>query len=218
MKKLHRTVGVSGVAFGLALAAVLAAPVGAQTAFTSQMDLGARGTQVTALQQYLATDSTVYPSGLITGYFGNLTRQAVINFQVKNGISAVGRVGPQTLAKLNELSGGMTGADMSAADIYNVNVSTVNPTMATVSFNSNENVSAKLFVSASPLVMNEAEANFTEPYISGQSVIDLNAARSTSPLVTVTGLTPGTTYYYVVLAKDVSGNVSVTRPSTFIAR
>jgi len=41
--------------------------------------------------------------GPVNGNFFNLTRQAVIKFQETNGISAVGRVGPQTRAKLNEL-------------------------------------------------------------------------------------------------------------------
>ena len=215
MKNFSRSLAISAV--GLALTAAVALPAFAQgVVFTTQMQVGSRGAQVTALQQYLASDATIYPSGLVTGYFGGLTKQAVLNFQVRYGISAVGRVGPITLAKLNELSGGVIGADLSAPTMTNVSVSTVNPGIATFSFNTDENASAKVFLSSSPLVMAEAEANFTEPYISGQ--VYANATRSTSQSVNVSGLVVGNTYYYVVLAKDAAGNVSVTRQASFIAR
>ena len=53
----------------------------------------------------------MYPQGIISGYFGNLTRQAVEKFQCAYGIvcfgveknTGHGRVGPQTALKLNEL-------------------------------------------------------------------------------------------------------------------
>ncbi len=218
MKNLYRTIGIGTIATSLAIAASLASVAGAQGAFTTQMQVGSRGAQVTMLQQYLAGDPTIYPSGLVTGYFGNLTRQAVINFQVRYGISAVGRVGPITLAKLNELSGGNVGGDVSAPIIVNPSVSTVNPGLATFSIASNENVSEKVFLSTSPIAMTEAQANFTEPFVSGQAYTDGNASRSTSPLVTATGLTAGVTYNYVILVKDAAGNVSVTRPASFVAR
>lgn len=56
----------------------------------------------------------VYPEGLITGFFGNLTRQAVVRFQEKyaseilvpSGLSGgTGFVGPATRKKMNELLG-----------------------------------------------------------------------------------------------------------------
>ncbi|MDE2001839.1 MAG: peptidoglycan-binding protein [Patescibacteria group bacterium] len=75
------------------------------TAFNREMEIGMSGPDVTALQQYLAKDPALYPQGLVTGYFGSLTRKAVRAFQKKYGISQVGRVGPQTLAQLNKLSG-----------------------------------------------------------------------------------------------------------------
>ena len=53
----------------------------------------------------LSEDPTIYPAKLITGYFGNLTREAVKRFQAKHGIDPLGIVGPKTRAKLNELSG-----------------------------------------------------------------------------------------------------------------
>ncbi len=58
-----------------------------------------QGSDVAELQKRL-TDEGVY-SGPITGYFGPLTQAGVKEYQIKNGISAIGVVGPLTRAKLN---------------------------------------------------------------------------------------------------------------------
>lgn len=62
---------------------------------------GMTGEDVKALQAVLAADPTIY-SGEITGFFGKMTAEAVKKYQEKNGIDAVGSVGPKTLKKLNE--------------------------------------------------------------------------------------------------------------------
>jgi hypothetical protein len=59
--------------------------------------------EVKTLQEILATDPDIYPEGLVTGYFGPLTQQAVKRFQKMAGIEQAGRVGPKTLVKINEL-------------------------------------------------------------------------------------------------------------------
>ncbi|OGY63265.1 MAG: hypothetical protein A3J53_03380 [Candidatus Harrisonbacteria bacterium RIFCSPHIGHO2_02_FULL_40_20] len=64
---------------------------------------GISGNDVKSLQIYLAQDKTIYPEGLTTGYFGNLTEAAVKRFQTKYGVDSVGAVGPKTRAKLKEL-------------------------------------------------------------------------------------------------------------------
>lgn len=86
-----------------------AAPA-AGASFTRALEEGVRGDDVTALQQILAGDPAVYPEGLVTGYFGNLTEKAVQRFQEKYGIAnqgdaGYGYVGPKTRTKLNELLG-----------------------------------------------------------------------------------------------------------------
>ena len=69
--------------------------------------------QVSALQKFLAEDNEVYPEGLVTGFFGNLTEQAVKRFQAKYGVvssgspetTGYGMVGPKTRAKIQEVCG-----------------------------------------------------------------------------------------------------------------
>ena len=68
-----------------------------------QLRQGMTGEDVELLQEILATDLDVYPEGLVTGYFGQLTEKAVRRFQKIAGIEQVGVVGPKTLARINEL-------------------------------------------------------------------------------------------------------------------
>jgi peptidoglycan hydrolase-like protein with peptidoglycan-binding domain len=70
-----------------------------------QLSIGSTGEDVKTLQTFLASYDHVYPEGLITGYFGALTANAVASFQAINGLPSVGRVGPLTLQKLKELTG-----------------------------------------------------------------------------------------------------------------
>lgn len=72
---------------------------------------GSKGSDVTALQNFLKLQGKdIYPEGLVTGYYGSLTTQAVQKFQEKYGIAApgvtgYGNVGPKTRAKINSLLG-----------------------------------------------------------------------------------------------------------------
>jgi len=50
---------------------------------TKDLSFGDRGYEVEVLQTWLKQDASVYPRGLVTGYYGPLTQQAVINFQEK---------------------------------------------------------------------------------------------------------------------------------------
>ncbi len=79
----------------------------------SNLSLNARGDEVSCLQELLKSfGSEIYPEGLITGYFGNLTFVAVGRFQEKYAseilapvglLKATGFVGPSTRAKINNL-------------------------------------------------------------------------------------------------------------------
>lgn len=73
---------------------------------TSTLKTGMRSSEVSLLQEMLAKDPTIYPEGLITGYFGTATQRAVKKFQTKYQITPVsGIVGPLTKAKLDEVWG-----------------------------------------------------------------------------------------------------------------
>lgn len=72
------------------------------------------GSQVSQLQMFLAQDRSIYPLGMVTGYFGYNTKSAVQNFQSRYGIAnarsaGYGVVGPQTRNLIRSLcSGGGT--------------------------------------------------------------------------------------------------------------
>ena len=70
---------------------------------TGLLKIGASGDEVKLLQALLAEDVTIYPEGLITGFYGPLTAKAVGRFQAKKGLEVVEVVGPKTRAALNVL-------------------------------------------------------------------------------------------------------------------
>lgn len=84
-------------------------------AINKELSFGSRGNDVKTLQDFLAKDKKLYPEGLATGYYGPATTRAVKRFQKKYGIPQVGRVGPATLKKLNELISGVVPASPAPA-------------------------------------------------------------------------------------------------------
>lgn len=70
--------------------------------FSYDLYVGMEDENVRDLQEYLI-DTGFLREGLVTGYFGSLTKQAVISFQEENSIEpAVGYVGPITRARILE--------------------------------------------------------------------------------------------------------------------
>lgn len=69
----------------------------------NQLRRGMSGDEVRSLQEFLAEDRDVYPEGLVTGFFGQMTENAVRKFQRKHGIDAVGEIGPKTRTRIHEL-------------------------------------------------------------------------------------------------------------------
>lgn len=65
------------------------------------LGIGSRGDDVKILQALLAADPDIYPEGVISGYYGQLTAKAVKKYQAKRGLPQVGNVGPKTLEHLN---------------------------------------------------------------------------------------------------------------------
>lgn len=209
----------------LALATALSLTVGtfaAHAAISSSLDFGATGPQVVELQTYLAKSPSIYPEGLITGYFGPLTQRAVQRFQTAQGIvssgtpatTGYGRVGPLTAARINALIGmGSGGSNISwdTVPIMSSIAVQVTNTSVNYSWSTNEATQGQVYWSTSPIVANEATGPNQQPYVSGTLAVDSEGLR-TNHNVTITGLQPNTTYYYLVRVVDNGGNVTMMWP------
>ncbi len=57
---------------------------------TNDLKLGMRGNAVSDLQKMLAKNPSLYPEGMVTGYFGSLTQAAVKKLQQKHGLPQTG--------------------------------------------------------------------------------------------------------------------------------
>jgi peptidoglycan hydrolase-like protein with peptidoglycan-binding domain len=177
-----------------------------------QLELGMRGTDVSAVQTFLAKDTTLYPQGLVTGYFGFLTKAAVANFQSRNGIPAVGRIGPMSLPVFNAQMSGIVvgGSDVYAPTISNISINT-NGNTANVFWNTSELARGVVYYSTSPLTLYENPNSVT---VSGATA-STDASLRMSQNVNLQGLQNNAVYYYLIYVTDQAGNVSVTMPSTF---
>lgn len=212
MKKLGTKI-LAITSLSLALAITLAIPaVASADALYRQLQTGMRGDDVSSLQSFLAKDATLYPQGLVTGYFGYLTKSAVSNFQTRNGIASVGRVGPATLpiinAQLANGTGVVTGGR--SASIVNVNIYT-SRNSAQVNWNTDELAKGVVYYSTTPLDTYE-RTNSVD--VSGMSAMLDTNLRSVQT-VALPNLQANTTYYYLIYTTDQDGNVSVTWPSSF---
>ena len=91
---------------------VAGASVPSVGSYNANIAPNSKGNSVTALQNFLKSQGAdIYPEGLVTGFYGGLTKAAVGRFQIKQGIVAsandagYGMVGPKTRAKINSLLG-----------------------------------------------------------------------------------------------------------------
>lgn len=213
-KTSARLLFVTGLA-AIAVIAVSAPSFVKADALNRQLQMTMSGSDVSALQTFLAQDPTLYPQGLVTNYFGFLTKSAVSNFQARNNISAVGRVGPITLPVLNaQMAGSMYhsgGNEVTNAPIIsNVNVN-ASGNAATISWNTNEAARGIVYYSTNPLTTYGYNNSVN---VSG-STASTDATFKFSQSVSFSGLQPNTTYYYLIYATDQTGGVSVTWPTTF---
>ena len=187
----------------------------AYASIVTQLDMGSQNSDVTELQTYLAQNSALYPSGLVTGYFGSLTQDGVRKFQVSQVIvssgspstTGYGRVGPTTMASLNALMAGGTGiggtvGDMSAPIMYPATVS-VGKNEVVISWVTSESAIGRVMYSTSwPFL-----------YASAASVSSTGYG-ATSKIV-LTNLKSNTVYYYTRESIDKAGNVMWTTHESF---
>ena len=223
MKKISN---VGKFAFVSALASLsIATQVFAYNTISTQLDLGETNADVTNLQTFFKDNSSIYPEGLVTGYFGSLSRSAVQRFQTQNNLvssgsaatTGYGRVGPSTRDAINQLinNGGWANAssDMSGPAITNVTKTTGSNTI-TFNWNTDELASAKIFYNTSPVTMNEGDIRSVGfGATNGFSASNDMLARQAQQVI-INNLSPNTQYYYVIVATDLKGNVSVWNPNT----
>jgi peptidoglycan hydrolase-like protein with peptidoglycan-binding domain len=213
-----------GTAFGLFTLVLLAIPaVSSASTLYRSLDFGMRGTDVSSLQTFLGTYSDVYPSKLVTGYFGSLTQAGVRGFQISQGIvnsgtptsTGFGRVGPITMAAINaQMNSGSntTGYDNSAPVINSLSIILSNNT-ATLNWNTTENSAAIVYYSTLPISM--IEGTPTSPITIGGSSLLVHTDLRSVHSAYLTGLQSNTTYYYVVYVRDGANNENITWPATF---
>ena len=95
--------------FGLLALLILVVPSATHAAITRSLSIGSTGQDVLALQELLRSKGYFsYP--VSTGYFGPSTAKAVMAFQLANGLSPVGNVGPMTRAIINGGGGAVASA------------------------------------------------------------------------------------------------------------
>jgi peptidoglycan hydrolase-like protein with peptidoglycan-binding domain len=198
----------------------------AYTQLTGQLDQGQTNSNVTSLQTFFADNASIYPEGLVTGYYGGLTANAVMRFQTANGIvssgsaatTGYGRVGPTTVSKINTLianggwSGSVSTSDISGPTFYNINRSQ-SANSATFTFTTNENTSARVVYNTVPMMFNEGDVNSNGFAAIGGYASNSYSNLSMSHSITMNNLLPNTVYYYTVIATDTMGNVSVVGPN-----
>lgn len=72
--------------------------------FGADFSIGSSGHDVEHLQMLLKTDPTIYPAGVVSGYFGPLTKAALIRFQKKHNLPATAVVDRATRKELEAFS------------------------------------------------------------------------------------------------------------------
>lgn len=106
LKSLLRRKALTTIFLGFAFSLVLTVTTHAEEStpyFTKTLKIRTMNGEVRGLQEFLKQFRDIYPEGLVTGYFGLLTENAVKRFQAQEGIETIGIIGPKTRAKLNKL-------------------------------------------------------------------------------------------------------------------
>ncbi len=95
------------VSTGAGSTSPVASPVFAQyracTVLDRNLSLGQRGDDVRALQEYLIGEGILKATA--TGFFGSMTRSAVTQWQMGNGVRAAGSFGPLSRERIKSLCG-----------------------------------------------------------------------------------------------------------------
>ncbi len=209
---------IGSLVFALAF---VVAPLSTKASSYSQINgsatlkVGSRGVDVTSLQQFLGSNGDIYPAGSVTGYFGSMTKAAVIQFQLANELSADGIAGLNTRNKVNSAILAGHGIDVYAPSISNLSVVPSGRNVS-LSFNSNELVKATVFYDVNAINWSnwdDSKMSLATPLISGTANGDNTF--SSNKQFTLSNLSADSVYNYTITATDQSGNTTVIWPTTF---
>lgn len=186
-------------------------PFLASAMIQTEMQLGSEGADVAELQKYYAAYGTLYPSGLITSYFGELTEAATQRFQINQGIvssgtpdtTGYGRVGPRTAARINALMAVNTTLGDVWSPIISKETVVTTKNSATISWATSETAQSRVMYGKSwPFVYASAKSVRAGEY-------------ETAPRITLSNLEADTVYYYIRESIDAYGNITWTTKETF---
>lgn len=198
--------------FSIAILVSFLSPMAASAEMLSrQISYGARGTDVSSLQTFLATNPLIYPQGIVSGYFGPLTRSAVRSFQGQNSLVVDGIVGVNTISLINaQMGNGMVG-NTAAPIVSNVYVAPSRNSV-TVNWNTDQSSKGVVYYSTTPFTLSD---NVNSVDIGGgMYAVNDNVSRNTQSIV-LQGLQANTMYYYFVYVTSDAGIVSMSWPTTF---
>lgn len=174
---------------------------------------GSRGDAVKALQAFMASNNDVYPSGSQDGSFGPATKEGVVQFQLAYNLTPDGIVGSGTRGVINNLISSGVNLDTYAPAINGLSVVPVGRNV-NIAFNTNEPVMSVVYYDTASLSWvnwDQREMSLKVPEITGAKNTDI--AFTSTKQITLSNLSPSTTYHYTVLVKDKSGNVTLIWPT-----
>jgi len=196
-------------------------------AFTQNLRYGHSSIDVRSLQDCLKSESTIYPEGLVTGYFGSLTKAAVIRFQEKYadeilkplGLSkGTGFVGKSTMAKLNVVCGTSPEVEVIIEEESNpevgiepeFEVDTIAPIISNIGVSDITANSAKITWQTNEIT--KCLTNWGESIFGWSSPV---SGWGTSHWVRLINLQTDTTYHFTIIVQDKAGNETVAKREKF---
>ena len=129
------------------------------------LEVGSKGSNVVKVQQRLIQYG--YMTGTADGRYGEATRNAVLRFQRKNGLTADGRVGAKTAAALGVTLSGGSASSSSASSASTSYVSSDHRLLARLVYAEARGESYKGQVAVAAVVLNRVSSSSFPNTISG---------------------------------------------------
>ncbi len=129
------------------------------------LEVGSKGSNVVKVQQRLIQYG--YMSGTADGRYGEATRNAVLRFQRKNGLTADGRVGAKTAAALGVTLSGSSASSSSASSASTGYVSSDHRLLARLVYAEARGESYKGQVAVAAVVLNRVSSASFPNTVSG---------------------------------------------------